>query len=1378
MTKKSNVFLCAVFALAVNVGAALTLNAQISGSSIGSDITVAAGATVSKDFKNGTGTTINHIGYVKGLIVGNGGTFDASNTSASTATDYKQINFTGNVSASQGTVNLNGATYNFLGDTANIAVLNIKNTATVPLNTFVIFQSDTNLGQVNFLNDGSELRLMGYTHNINADMGTFANSIISVTSGATVNGSIKGAGTVIFDNLGGTDRGQITVNADITSDAEVHDGINVKFNNALAAKTLYVTGTGAQIYLMQNSPLAAIDFSYSTGQNKIFLVKDSVFSSSLSDLANLGLRKDNRLVLSGKNIITSPQLSIGRIDTAKGVDVKFNGAAAGSDLLSAKVDINNGAKVTITNYTVKGDMGFSKGGGVLNLDNVNMTGGIYAEDDFKTSGADPLVLQDAAKKSALNLFNNVGVSGDVNAFKTSLTAGKVDKITGLPAGAATLYLSGNLNILNKDDQAFAGSFSAGNYTQTEITGGVYNTNVTAGLNTYFDVQGDFIMNAAAPGTLKAGNSSFLGVGGNIENTNVTAGNAGSLIVEGDVINNNPLKPLAVKMGNNSSGTFKGDLVNVNVTMGNGSASSRGFFSADGSVINTSAKALAFKLGSYSDNYFYGDIINASVSAGANSTVLFGKNVGGNISSGGDIYFAGGAAQSVVSGTAAAKGIHIGTNNNADVVFNKTVKGDIIFDNPAGVSAKATVKGALTGNVLFGANDATFVAGTSVSGQIYADPYSTGYSRVEVYSQTNAKGALVDTVFNKEVMVSGIFVFDDAGAVLKKNTSATVYLSGLNSKVTIAKALYGNINATASGTTVLNAGAAVYGNIYGGSVVTKGAAYVQGNMNLETLTLGKGKFTFAGQNLVLGSGVGALTLGAGQTLFLPGNSGNVATFSLANLTLQKGALLDLNSTKFTVSGDVTVDKGATVNSVLVNQSSFGSLAASNIYAGSGAAAFKVAVAANFDEKTNGQFEIIKANTVLDPNAFTVTLAKNRLFNMNLITNCSASSICVDVLRADGLPLSAGVASAGTPSSSGAAAVMDTSVFAASFKGAAPLAMRGAFTQAVENGSSNAQINNLFALAQFDDTLGDFNKALNAWAPDARGVTYYAQANRKGIQNSTYDRTQGSDAAQDAEARQSVWLSGFYNETDQSSRGNGFGFNGYTGGAAVGVDKYFTDKLLLGLAYAYTDAGLVYGGKAKINGNSAVLYGAYDFTPEVFVNAFGSYTDSDYKDEGYGVTAKYGGYQLSFDAQAGYKMAGGDFDFTPIAGAGYNRTRVDGYTDSASQSVLGASAGAWQLEAGLKAGYNMKNTGSVQVKPRVSLLASYDLNDGRLVRGAVLPGGGLYFVGNNNSAPWGLDAGLGADLTLRKNGLKLSADVKGLYKDGYSSTTYSAAVRLPF
>ncbi|MCL2888756.1 MAG: autotransporter outer membrane beta-barrel domain-containing protein [Elusimicrobia bacterium] len=786
----------------------------------------------------------------------------------------------------------------------------------------------------------------------------------------------------------------------------------------------------------------------------------------------------------------------------------------------------------------------------------------------------------------------------------------------------------------------------------------------------------------------------------------------------------------------------------------------------------------FNLGAESFAIVEGNFYKTNVTLGKNSQLWLGGSVDGNISgASGDLVFVSDtAAQTFVSGNVAARSIVLGYLGDADVLFQKDVKGNIIFDNDSGTSAAATVNGNLNGSVYFGTSTATFNAGKTVNGQVFYDttaaPGDLGVSTVNVSAQTNAKGAAVDTVFNKDVLVTAVNVGDNASALFKSNVGADINLNGQNSKLTLSKILYGDVNAAGSGAQIImNAKSTIAGDINGGAVVTKGVATVLGDINADTLTLGKGKFTFGGSSLAIGAD--ALTLGSGQTFFLSGNMNNLASFNFADLSVLKGGLLDLNTTKVTLNGNLTVDKGATVNSVLVDQNMYGGLVADNIFStGLGAAALKVAVAANFDETTNGTFEIIKGNTSLDSGAFAVSLAKNRLFNLTLDTGCGANSICVDVTQANGLPLS-GLVAAGAPAAS---AVMDKSAFAASFTNPVSTAMRGAFTKAVESGTSNAMVNNLFALAQFDDTLGDFNKALNAWAPDARGVAYYAQANRKEIQNSTYSRTQGEDVSADAADRQAVWVTGFYNETDQSSRGNGFGFNGYTGGAEVGVDKYFTDKLLLGLAYAYTDASLVSGGKTTVTGNTGVLYGAYDFTPEFFVNVMGSYTDSDYKN--YGVTAKYGGYQLSADAQAGYRIDNGDFEFTPVAGAGYNRAHVDGYTDSASQEVLAASSGAWQLEAGLKAGYNVKNTGSVSVKPRVSLLASYDLNDGSLIRGAVLPGGGLYFVADNNAAPWGLDGGLGVDFTLRKSGLKLSADVRGIYKDGYTSTTYSASARLPF
>jgi uncharacterized protein YhjY with autotransporter beta-barrel domain len=177
---------------------------------------------------------------------------------------------------------------------------------------------------------------------------------------------------------------------------------------------------------------------------------------------------------------------------------------------------------------------------------------------------------------------------------------------------------------------------------------------------------------------------------------------------------------------------------------------------------------------------------------------------------------------------------------------------------------------------------------------------------------------------------------------------------------------------------------------------------------------------------------------------------------------------------------------------------------------------------------------------------------------------------------------------------------------------------------------------------------------------------------------------------------VFLNGNFGITnkDSSARETGFHMNSY--GVNGGVDYRF-DQSLLGVSIGYTtqDADLkANSGKLNSDAVTVSLYGSYYPSPQSYVNAIFSYTNTDHDQKrniAYTINSFLGtsvinqvassstnSDEVAGSLEAGYDFLRNDWTITPYARLDIADTNIDGYTESLSAPAAGTVASGMALQ----------------------------------------------------------------------------------------------------
>lgn len=138
-------------------------------------------------------------------------------------------------------------------------------------------------------------------------------------------------------------------------------------------------------------------------------------------------------------------------------------------------------------------------------------------------------------------------------------------------------------------------------------------------------------------------------------------------------------------------------------------------------------------------------------------------------------------------------------------------------------------------------------------------------------------------------------------------------------------------------------------------------------------------------------------------------------------------------------------------------------------------------------------------------------------------------------------------------------------------------------------------------------------------------------------------------------------------------NAKGYDFQTGGVTIGLDYRVSPNLILGIAgtYAHTEADLINGGDADVDGGRLALYGTWH-AGGAYVNAItgGGYNNYDTHRrsvQGFANGDTSGG---EFDALlgGGYDVKAGGWVFGPTASVAYTYVGIDGFQERGSLAPL--------------------------------------------------------------------------------------------------------------
>lgn len=151
------------------------------------------------------------------------------------------------------------------------------------------------------------------------------------------------------------------------------------------------------------------------------------------------------------------------------------------------------------------------------------------------------------------------------------------------------------------------------------------------------------------------------------------------------------------------------------------------------------------------------------------------------------------------------------------------------------------------------------------------------------------------------------------------------------------------------------------------------------------------------------------------------------------------------------------------------------------------------------------------------------------------------------------------------------------------------------------------------------------------------------------------------------RAAMWVQGMFNKSKLDDTSKAKGFDADSAGVAMGIEKFVTDDMKVGIGYAYTNTDIDgFMRSTDVDTHTAILYGEYK-PSNWYVNGIATYGWSDYSEDksvaGIGVKADYDVETFGLQAMTGYDMQVKGLGFTPEVGLRYVHIKQDAYTDSA-------------------------------------------------------------------------------------------------------------------
>lgn len=261
--------------------------------------------------------------------------------------------------------------------------------------------------------------------------------------------------------------------------------------------------------------------------------------------------------------------------------------------------------------------------------------------------------------------------------------------------------------------------------------------------------------------------------------------------------------------------------------------------------------------------------------------------------------------------------------------------------------------------------------------------------------------------------------------------------------------------------------------------------------------------------------------------------------------------------------------------------------------------------------------------------------------------------------------------------------------------------------------------------------------------------------------------------------SVWAKGLYNKTKLDTK---LGFDAKTDGVAFGIDGKANEHLTIGVGYAYTGSDVdSKSRKTDVSTHTGILYSEYA-NGQCFMNAVVNYNRSEYEEKknvaGYNVKADYTSDAAFARVMGGFHIPVKYVIFTPEGGLRYLWIKMNGYTDTAGQSIRDESTSSLTGVVGLRVGAKTKLIGLDQVLfwPEVAVRATYDIVDADNNIAVNLPNGSTYTIRGETLERFGVETA--AKLGMLSGNVEVSLEYLGKYRKDYYDHTGLVSLKYRF
>ncbi len=251
------------------------------------------------------------------------------------------------------------------------------------------------------------------------------------------------------------------------------------------------------------------------------------------------------------------------------------------------------------------------------------------------------------------------------------------------------------------------------------------------------------------------------------------------------------------------------------------------------------------------------------------------------------------------------------------------------------------------------------------------------------------------------------------------------------------------------------------------------------------------------------------------------------------------------------------------------------------------------------------------------------------------------------------------------------------------------------------------------------------------------------------------------------RASVWVKTLFNKSTLDDTSKAKGFDAETKGVAFGAQKEVSDDVTAGVAYAYGETDVDgYRRSVDVDSHTFMLYGKYQ-PSNWYVDGIASYGMSAYKEHRATrvgrVDGKYDADVYGLQAMTGYETGVADVNVAPEAGLRYARINQESYTDGAGQHVKAKDQDILTAVAGVKAGKDVALDNGMKLRPEARLAMTYDLADGD--NSAVVNlGSSSYRIEGEELERFGVEAGLGLTASINDS-WDITAGYEGRFRKDF-------------